>query len=117
LEERDEYSEIPPEIEKPKPGSGTVIDVSEIPPPPRDWVSHPITRTIGVMILLAIIGLGIWKGPEIIGYFKTHQYGAGIAIFVILMFIAIISYAYWKYRTIGDVGMRYWDTERKKRKT
>lgn len=117
MEERDENSEIPSEIEKPRSKPGAVIDVDDIPPPPGDWVSHPLTRTIGVLILLAIIGLGIWKGPEIIDYIKAHSYGSGIAGFVVAMFIAIIAFAYWKYRAVGDVGMRYWDTDRKKRKT
>ncbi|MCX6647333.1 MAG: hypothetical protein NTY09_13390 [bacterium] len=117
MEERDEYSEDLSEIEKTPSIPGAAKDEGEIPPPPGDWVSHPITRTIGVLILLALIALGIWKGPEIIDYIKAHSYGSGIVGFVIAMVVAIISFAYWKYRAVGDVGMRYWDTDRKKRKT
>lgn len=91
------------------------IEPEDFPPPPSDWTSHRITRITGLVIFLALIGLGIWKGQAIIGYIKAHPFGAGLTIFVIIVVIALIAVAYWKHRTQGDLGMRYWDTSRKKR--
>lgn len=89
----------------------------DIPPPPSDWVSNRITKLIGIIFLLLLIGLGIWKGTAILEYIKAHPFGAGLTIFVIVAAIALISVAFWKHRSVGDLGMRYWDTDRKKRKT
>jgi hypothetical protein len=47
---------------------------------------------------------------------KEHPFGAGLALFGVLAFIGIVAFAYWKSRAVGEAGMRYWDTDRKRKK-
>ena len=91
------------------------INPADIPPPPRDWTAHPVTRIIFWLILLGIIVVFAVNGPGMLEYAKVHRLGTtltGIALFV---FIFLIAFSYWKYRTVGDNAMTYWDTERKKK--
>ena len=91
------------------------VDPDSIPPPPGDWMSHPVAKAIFILILLAVITVAIWKWPEITGWVRGHPFGAGLTGFIILMVIGVIAFSYWKARAIGDLGMRYWDTDRKRK--
>lgn len=116
LAESDKHTDIEPEVEKPAHVPGQVIEVDEIPPPPGDWVSHPVTRTIGVIILLGLIALVIIKFNAVLDYIHAHPLGSGLVAFAACVGIGLIFYAYWRFRAVGEVGSRYWDTERKRRK-
>jgi len=92
-----------------------VIPEEEVPPPPRDWISHPVTRAILWLILLAaVVGL-IWKTPEWITYMREHPFGASLAGILILVAIFILFFSYWRYRAKGWVGQSNWDTRRKRK--
>ena len=91
------------------------VDPVDIPPPPGDWTSHAATRTVLFLIIIASIAVSVWKWEVWYGYFKEHPFGFGLTVFGIFAVIILISIAYWRYRTQGDLGMRYWDTERKRK--
>jgi len=88
----------------------------EIPPPPGDWTGHPVTRGMLAIILLALIALLAWKTPVWLVYAQDHPFGAGVAAFILIMLVVVVAMVFWRWRAVGDVGMRYWDTERKRRK-
>jgi len=92
------------------------VNPDDIPPPPRDWMSHPVARVIWGLILLAIIAALIWKGPAWIAYFKEHPTGGVFTVVIILAIIGLIAFAFWRHRTQGSLGERYWDTERREKK-
>jgi len=91
------------------------IDPDDIPPPPGDWTSHAATRTVLLLIIITAIAAAVWKWEVWYGYFKEHPFGFGLTVFGILAVIIIITLAYWRYRTQGDLGLRYWDTDRKRK--
>ena len=92
-----------------------VIPEEEIPPPPRDWVSHPVTKTILWLVVLAIVAGLIWKAPAWIAYAREHTYGAGLVAFLAAAAVILILFGYWRYRAKGWVGQSNWDTRRKRR--
>jgi uncharacterized membrane protein YeaQ/YmgE (transglycosylase-associated protein family) len=87
----------------------------DYPPPPGDWVSHPITRGVLIVIFLGIIGVLIWKWDSWLEYVKDHPYGMGLVGFVLVAIILIIAYSYWRYRAIGTTGTIWWEPDKKKR--
>ncbi len=91
------------------------VDPSDIPSPPGDWTTHPVARSIFILILLVGIVVAIWKWPEMTAWVSGHPFGAGLIGFIALMLIAVISISYWKTRAFGDLGYRYWDTDRKRK--
>ncbi len=103
-------------LEKSKPESEkkTVVP-QDFPPPPRDWTGHHATRAVLFFIVAGIIAALIWKGGEWLDYLKAHPFGAGVAIFCVILVIGIIAFAYWRHRAIGSLGERYWDTDRKRK--
>lgn len=88
----------------------------EYPPPPGDWVSHPITRLILALILLGFVGVLIWKWDAWLEYVRTYPYGMGLAAFVVIVLIFLIGFSYWRFRAVGEAGITYWSTDKKKKK-
>ena len=91
------------------------INPEDIPPPPRDWTAHPITKTIFWLVILGIIAVCAVMGPGIIEYAKGHRLGTALTGIAVLVFIFLMAFAYWKYRAVGESATTYWDTERKKK--
>jgi hypothetical protein len=102
--------ELPPEFRR-KP---TLPE--KIPPPPRDWVSHPVTRIIGAILVL--IGLYfVWrKWPDWRQDLKANASGASLVLFAIIMGIAIMVIAWWRGRDIaaGAIWRTPYDTSGKR---
>ena len=74
------------------------------PPPPQDWVSHPITKAIGIIVLLVAIVSAIVFASSIRSFIMVHRLGSGLIGFAVLMFIVIVLVAYWRARELGEVG-------------
>jgi hypothetical protein len=97
------------ETEKDMPGEPErkiVIPYDGAPPPPRDWVSHPITKTIGILILVAI-GIVLWhKLPQWIIVLQENMWGTGLVIFLVVLALLFIATRASKATAMGD-----WDTK------
>lgn len=93
--------ELPPELAH-KPSV-----TENIPPPPRDWVSHPITHAIGgVLILVGLFFL--WqKWPEWRQDLKANAAGASLVLFAIVMGFAIMIIAWWRGKEIASGAIWY----------
>lgn len=74
------------------------VPEEEIPPPPGDWATHPITRVIEIIVLLAVIAVIVWKGPAVWAYAREHPFGGSLAIFFVAFGVLLIATAYWKVR-------------------
>jgi len=91
----------------------TTTDPEDYPPPPADWVSHPVTRLVLALILLGIVAGIVIKWSVWLAYIHEHPFGAGLTGFILLAIIGMITFSYWRFRTMGDLADRYWDTKRK----
>jgi thiol:disulfide interchange protein len=82
----------------------------EVPPPPGDWLSHPFTKILGFLILIAIVAAIALRWSAWWGYVVAHPYGTSITVFVIAALVVILLMAYWRARTRGKRDEKYWDT-------
>jgi hypothetical protein len=107
-----ENAEEGPQEFKPKKPS----PIEPPPPPPGDWITHPITRSVGFLILIAAIVFLVMKGPEWAHFLKEHSFTMGLVIFAVAMAVILLGYSYWKSIARGDRGEAYWYIEKKDRK-
>ncbi len=105
---REALAGMVPETGKEKP---KVVGPEEIPPPPGDWTGHPVTRIIGLVLFLALVILGIFRGPEAWEFIKAHPFGTIVSAIVVLVFLVILLMAYWRSRAMGRREDRYWKTD------
>ena len=103
--------ELPPEFRERK-----VLLPQEVPPPPRDWVSHPVTKSIGWLILLGIAVVAGWRAPYWWNYVKEHSFEASIVGVALFAGIFLIIFAFWRVRALGERGDAYWYIESSKRR-
>jgi len=78
------------------------------PPPPGDWTTHPITKTIYILVLIAI-GILLWiKLPQWFAFMEGHPYGTGLTVFVLFALALIVAMIYWRTRAMGRRGDSWW---------
>jgi uncharacterized membrane protein len=102
-----EEEHLPPELRRKQ--KSFLPDTA--PPPPIDWISHPVTRTIGFLILVIVIAFLLLKGPGWFEYLKAHPYGLSLVIVGVVAAITILTYSYWRTQARGDRGDAWWHSE------
>jgi len=88
-----------------------VVHLEDVPPPPGDWITHPVTRVLSWIILIGILGYIALNAREWWLYAQAHPYGASIVVVVVVAMIVLIALAYWKTRVAGKREDKYWDTD------